>query len=111
MSGMSRRKGTKGEQMVATLYRDQGINAARVPNSGGLDTKGDLVGVPGVHVEVKMTAKLRMLEWMAQAEAEAPPGQTPAVHWRYCTQGRSTGWYVTVPFDDFVDLLLAREAA
>jgi Holliday junction resolvase len=101
----SRAKGTRGEQAVATLYREQGIDCARVPNSGGLATKGDIVGVPGVHVEVKSTGRLRLVEWMEQAEREAPLGQTPAVHWRFCTRSKSTGWFVSVPFDDFVDLL------
>lgn len=110
MGALSRRKGTKGEQQVAQLYREQGIDAARVPNSGGLDTKGDLVGVPGVHVEVKMAGRISSVEWMAQAEREAPAGLTPAVHWRLCTRQRSTGWYVTVPFDDFVDLLKRASA-
>lgn len=102
---MQRRKGTKGEQMVAKEYRAQGIDAARVPNSGGLDTKGDLVGVPGVHVEVKMAGKIHILDWLAQAEEEAPEGQTPAVHFRLCSRARSTGWYVATPLDDFIDLL------
>lgn len=102
----SRAKGTRGEQAVATIYREQGIDAARVPNSGGLDTKGDIIlGVPGVHVEVKSAGQIRIVEWMAQAEREAPPGATPAVHWRFCTTRKSTGFYVSVPIDDFIDLL------
>lgn len=105
MSGMSRRKGTRGEQMVASIYREQGINAARVPNSGGLDTKGDLVGIPGVHAEVKMAGRIAILEWLAQAEADAPVGASPAVHFRLCSRARSTGWYVATPLDDYIDLL------
>lgn len=107
---MSRRKGVKGEQQVARIYREQGIDAARVPNSGGFDTKGDLVGVPGVHVEVKMASVLRMPEWMRQAEREAPEGMTPAVHWRLCRRGDSTGWNVSLPLDDFIDLLKRASA-
>lgn len=105
MSGMQRRKGTRAEQQVATLYREQGIDCARVPNSGGLDTKGDLVGVPGVHVEVKCAGTVRILEWLRQAEAEAPEGMSPAVHFRQSSRSRSTGWYVALPLDDFVVLV------
>jgi hypothetical protein len=105
MGAMQRRKGTRGEQEVATAYRQQGIPAARVPNSGGLDTKGDIVGVPATHVEVKCAARISILEWMRQAEAEAPPGHTPAVHFRQSSRTASTGWFVCVPLDDFIGLL------
>ncbi len=110
MGRMSRTKGTRCEQEVATAYRAQGIDAARVPNSGGLDTKGDLVGVPGVHVEVKCAGRLSILEWLRQCEAEAPAGATPALHFRQSSRQASTGWYVAVPLDDFIDLLLRAEA-
>jgi hypothetical protein len=110
VSGLSRRKGVEGEREVATTYRLQGFDAVRVPNSGGLQTKGDLTGVPGVHVEVKCAGNIRILEWLAQAEAEAPPGDSPAVHFRLSSRARSTGWYVALPLDDFIDLL-GRAAA
>lgn len=109
MSAFQRRKGRAGEQEVARLYREQGIAAARVPNSGGLDTKGDLVGVPGTHVEVKCAGTIRILEWLRQAEAEAPAGQTPAVHFRLSRRGGSTGWYVAISLDDHIDLLKRAE--
>lgn len=110
MGAMSRRKGTRGEQEVAIEYRAQGFDAARVPNSGGLKMKGDLTGVPGVHVEVKCAGRINILEWLAQAEAEAPEGSSPAVHFRLSSPKRSTGWYVALPLDDFIDLVKARAA-
>jgi hypothetical protein len=110
MSASQRRKGTKGEQEVAREYRAQGFAAARVPNSGGLDTKGDVLGVPGVHVETKIGATIRLWEGLAQAELEAPHGQTPALHFRRSSRQASSGWYVAVPLDDWIDLLKARDA-
>lgn len=105
MGKLSRTKGTRGEQEVARTYRQQGFQAARVPNSGGLATKGDVTGIPAVHVEVKCAARISILEWLAQAEAEAPAGHIPAVHFRLSSRARSTGWFVAVPLDDFIGLL------
>jgi hypothetical protein len=105
MSALSRRKGTKGEQDVARLYREHGFPAARVPNSGGLDTKGDVLGIPGIHCEVKCAGRISILEWLAQAEGEAPAGQAPTVHFRLSSRQRSTGWYVALPLADFIALL------
>lgn len=109
MGKASRDKGARGERAVATIYRERGIDCDRVPNSGGLATKGDLLGVPGCHVEVKSAAALRILEWLRQCEAEAPAGQIPALHFRQCLRSGSTGWYVAVPLGDFIDLLTRVE--
>jgi Holliday junction resolvase len=101
VSARSHRKGRRGEQEIATAYRLAGFPAARVPNSGGLATKGDVTGVPAVHVEVKRTERLRIYEALDQAEAEAPAGHTPALHFRRS----GSGWYVAVPLDDWIDRL------
>lgn len=98
MSARSHRKGRRGEQEIASEYRQLGFDAARVPNSGGLRDPGDVAGVPGVHVEVKRTERLRIYEALDQAEADAPRGHIPALHFRR----NGSGWYVAIPFDDFV---------
>ena len=98
----SRNKGQRGETAVKDIYRDNGIPARRVGNAGSL---ADVVGVPGVHVEVKMAGVIRILDWLKQAEAEAPEGIIPSVHFRQCSRSRSSGWYVAVPLDDFIGLV------
>lgn len=114
MTVNSRRKGTVAEREIAAEYRLRGFHAARVPNSGGLDTKGDIVGVPGVHVECKAGQRIDLWKALRQAELETPPGHIPALHFRRQSRSRApganTGWYVAVPLDDFMDLLKAREA-
>jgi len=66
-----------------------------------LATKGDVVGVPGVHVEAKMVEKLNIWKALAQAEADCPEGQIPTVHFR-----RShASWYVALSLEDFADLI------
>lgn len=104
MSASERRKGVRGEREIASIYRQAGYPAARVPNSGGLDTKGDLAGLPALHVEVKRSEHLNIWRALEQAERDAAATDIPALHFR---RNRS-GWYVAVPLDDFLDLL--REA-
>lgn len=109
MAKASRDKGARGEREVALFYRAAGIGARRVPNSGGLDTKGDvLLDVPGVHVEAKIGATIALWQGLAQARAEAPTGSIPALHFRRSSRKHSSGWYVAIPLPDFIDLLKAR---
>jgi hypothetical protein len=104
MSRMQREKGKAGEREVARIYCSEGIACERLGNAGGL---ADLAGLEefGVHAEVKMQAKTDIPGWMRQTEAEAPHLAIPALHWRLCRRGASTGWYVNVPLADFIDLL------
>ena len=104
MSRSQREKGKRGERAVANIYRDAGLDVRRAGNAAGL---ADLHGLKrfGVHPEVKSCATVDLPAWMRQAEAEAPDTQIPAVHWRRCRTGASTGWYVNVPLRDFIDLL------
>lgn len=101
MGMKSRRKGARGERELAKEYAVRGFDAARTPNSGGLQTKGDVVGVPGVHIEAKYKERLNLWECLKQTEDEAPDGCVPALHFRR----NHTGWYVAVPLDDWLDLL------
>lgn len=109
MTRMQRNKGKVGEREVARIYRAEGIACERLGNAGRL---ADLAGLEefGVHPEVKMQAKTDIPGWMRQTEAEAPSLSIPALHWRLCRRGASTGWYVNVPLADFIDLLKKANA-
>lgn len=96
----SRQKGTGGERELAAAYREAGFDCARTPNSGGLHIKGDVVGVPGLHVEAKRTERLRLFEALKQAEREAPADAIPALHFRR----NRDGWYVALRFEDFLEV-------
>ena len=76
MSNLSRRKGLRGEREAAQVWKDAG---AAVRN---LEYDGDhlilCVGGTVLHQEVKLAERWKMPEWIAQAEAETPPG-TPFV--------------------------------
>ena len=66
----SQRKGADGERELAAILREYGYIVER----GGSMSFGevpDLVGLPGVHVEVKRCEQVRLSEWMQQAEADS----------------------------------------
>ena len=76
-------------------------DCARVPNSGGLFIPGDVTGVEGYHIEVKRQERLRLWEWIGQAQADAPHGSTPVVMFR-----KNGGhWHATLPAEDLLWLL------
>lgn len=65
----SQRKGADGERELAAVLREYGYEIKR----GGSMSFGevpDLVGLPGVHIEVKRCEQVRLSEWMQQAERD-----------------------------------------
>lgn len=106
MSGASRDKGARGERELVAAYKARGYDCARTPLSGGLQWKGDVLGVPGIHVEAKRTERLRIWEAIDQMLADAGPTDVPALHFR---RSRSD-WWVAIPFEDFAELLALRDA-
>ena len=89
----SRTKGKVGEREASEVLRQLGFTSARrgVQYQGSPDSP-DVVGIPGVHVEVKRVERLNIDAAMAQARADAGPSQVPIVMHR-----RNRGvWMVTV---------------
>lgn len=105
MSRAERDKGARGEREVAALFRAQGFDCDRTPNSGGLRVKGDLAGTVPAHIEVKRQEVIRLPTWIRQAEQDAPPDATPVVAFR---QSLGT-WYACLPLADLAALM--RRAA
>lgn len=98
----SRDKGARGEREIVALYHAAGFpDAHRTPLSGGLQWKGDVQGIPGLHIEVKRQENLRLWDALAQAEKDCPPGLIPALHFR---RSRSS-WFVAVPLPNFIGFI------
>lgn len=105
MSGLaSRRKGVKGEREIAALYEARGLDVRGLEASGDHLVVCDPESGLTLHSEVKRQERLRLPEWIAQAEAEAPAGTLAAVHFRQ-NRGR---WYVVLRAEQFADVLAAR---
>lgn len=103
-----RSKGNRAEREVIDLLRALGWKEARRNWMSGGAGGGDVIGGPtDVHIEIKHRERCSIWEWIAQAEAEARPTDTPAVFFR---RNRSA-WYVAVPADEYLALLRLRESA
>lgn len=98
----SRAKGAAAEREVCEILRAAGWPGARRSSDGRAQAeRGDIVrGPAGFHLEVKRRETLLIVKWSRQAEAEAAPGDRPAVIYR---QSREP-WRVSLLLDDFLPL-------
>lgn len=97
----SQRKGADGERELAAVLREYGYEIKRV-GSMSFGEVPDLVGLPGVHIEVKRCEQVRLSEWMQQAERDSQHFKDglPAVFHR---RSREV-WRVTMNLADFMRL-------
>lgn len=101
MGSKSQRKGARGEQELAAVLREYGYEIRR----GGSLSFGevpDLVGLPGVHIEVKRVERLNVPEAMHQAtrDSERFRDGVPAVFHRRSREP----WLVTMRLADWMTL-------
>ena len=71
MGMFSRSKGKRGERMFASLCREQGYDVHRTSQYCGKHGTADVVGLPGVYVEVKYVQALNIAKAMEQSESDA----------------------------------------
>lgn len=103
MGRMSRNKGKRGEREVALMLRAKGFaDARRGQQYCGIDGNADVVGLPGVHIEVKRVEALNRKEAMNQAERDAREGEIPVVFHRRTGED----WCVIMKANDFLDLYI-----
>lgn len=102
MSGRSSQaKGAAGERELAALLRKRGYDTQR----GGSLSFGevpDVMGLPGVHIEVKRVERLNVPEAMHQAVRDAEKFQD-GVPTLFHRRNREP-WLVTMRLDDWLDL-------
>lgn len=107
MGLMSRNKGKLGEREFAQLCQAHGFDVRRTAQCRGNTGKaGDVEGLPGVHVEVKRTEKLRLNDAYQQSVSDAKAGgngDVPIVAHRSNRQP----WLVTMSAEDWLTLYKA----
>ena len=103
MGRMSKRKGAVGEREAAEKLNEVlGTRFHRGRQYHGGPESPDLTGdVPGLHVEVKRTERLRIWEAVGQARADASIDQVPIVMHRASRKP----WVVIVEADLLIRLL------
>ena len=90
----SKQKGKRGELEFVRFCCDQGYEARRTAQyCGNTGEAADVVGLPGVHVEIKRVERLNIEAAVDQARRDAKPGLLPVVFHR-----RNHGkWLATMP--------------
>lgn len=114
----SRTKGAAGEREFAVLLRERGYRSAKRGQQfrGGGDSP-DVVGIEGVHFEVKRSERFNLYDAVNQARRDADGhalrwgGVRPVVAHR-CNATRKTGdcrgeWLFVLGAEDFFALLAA----
>lgn len=78
----SKQKGKRGELEAAKVLRDLGFDDVRRTvqyNGQAEEGQPDLCGIPGVHLEVKRTERIKLYDFWDQAVRDADEGETPVV--------------------------------
>ena len=101
----SRTKGKRGELEAAHLLKKYGYDARRGQQFSGTNGDADVVGLPGIHLEVKRVEKLNIENAVEQSVSDAREGEKPAVLHRK----NRRNWLVTMPFDEWIELYMAWE--
>ena len=100
MGKMSRDKGKRGERELANKLKEHGFNAQRGQQYCGANGDADVIGLPGIHIEVKRVERLSLYEALAQSKSDAKPGEMPIVAHRR----NNCEWVVILPLEDWIEM-------
>lgn len=104
----SKQKGKRGELEWASFCRDMGYRNARrtAQYCGNTGDASDVVGLPGIHQEVKRVERLDLSGAMFQAKRDAKPREIPIVAHRR----NNEEWLVTMGAEDWFTIYREWEA-
>lgn len=99
MGKMSREKGKRGEREVARILKENGYDSRRgVQYKGGQDSP-DVIGLRGVHIEVKRTERLNLYDSISQSRIDSGEDMPVVMHRR-----NDCEWLVIQPLEDWLNL-------
>jgi Holliday junction resolvase len=102
----SRNKGAEGEREFAKICREHGYDGARRGQQfSGIEGE-DVVGLPGIHIEVKRVEALNIEKAMAQSRRDAKDGEIPIVAHRK----NRCEWLITMPAEQWFKVYREWEA-
>lgn len=100
MGKSQREKGKRGERELARRLREYGYDARRGQQYCGISGDADVIGLPGIHIEVKRTERLSLYDALSQAKSDARPGEMPIVAHRR----NNCEWVVIQPLEDWIKI-------
>lgn len=105
MGKTSRDKGKRGEREVAAFLRSEGYDAHRGVQYHGGPESPDVVGLPGIHIEVKRTERFDLYGALSQSKGDAGDDMPIVVH-----RKNECEWVVVQPLKDWIELYRSWEA-
>jgi hypothetical protein len=96
----SKAKGARGEREFSKFCRDYGYETRRGQQYSGANGDADVIGLPGIHVEVKRTERLSIYDAMTQAIRDKKPGLIPVVFHRK----NNCGWLAVMRAEDWMEI-------
>lgn len=99
----SKQKGKKGELEFSNLCKKHGFKTRRSQQYAGINGDADIVGLNGVHVEVKRVERLNLSKAMEQAIEDRKEGEIPIVAHRKNYED----WKITMLAEDWFELYKA----
>ena len=101
MGKFSKNKGRRGELEFSKVCHEHGhLGVRRGQQFCGASGDADVIGLPGIHVEVKRTEKLSLYPAMSQAKGDAKPGLLPVV----AHKRNHAEWLIVMRAEDFFTL-------
>lgn len=102
------KKGAAGERELAAVLQQHGYKIER-EGTKTFGTVPDLMGLPGIHIEVKRVERLNISEAMKQAvkDSEWFRDGAPAVFHRRNREG----WLVTMRLEEWLELYGGKDHA
>lgn len=105
MGKAQKEKGKRGERELAKALKYYGYDASRGVQYKGSENSPDVIGLPGIHIEVKRVERLNIYDAISQAQADAGGNNLPAVFHRK----NNCKWLVTMTLDDWINVYRAWE--
>lgn len=107
MSSRSKIKGSQAERDVVKWLKQWFPYADRRLAGATLD-KGDISGIPGVTIEIKNHATMKLAEWLGELEVEMKNDKAWTGVVLHKRKGKSDvgQWYCTMPANVWIELLL-----
>lgn len=96
----SKKKGKNGEIEIAHILKAHGYDARRTQQFCGANGDADVVGLPGVHIEVKRTETLSLYPALEQATQDAREDEIPVVFHRR----NHKRWVVIMELENFLNM-------
>lgn len=97
----SRAKGVAGEREWSSICKEQGYNTRRGQQFCGNNGDADVVGIDGVHMEIKRVQNLNISKAIKQAVEDSRESEIPIVAHRK----NGEKWLVTMRAEDWFEFL------